>query len=294
MNLPQEYDEMKNVFGEPQSYNGLYIYPIRLKDYKHYDTLNWFNWNKNIHGNINYKKMSQLKFLLIQNWLIRSEVNNHMTPFDQDLIALFEYVFKKRIELYFSFSNDSKKILLDFNKPINIAKIYSDKLIGQIRFWVKIFDDDTEKFIPDTNFNIVKDVLLNQNCMPYDKLNIQDPGLFQTLTDALRAMSHKSDPIELWQQIINLSVALKIPFDELKEYTFYQFKMSMDCLDNLYEFSYFTPLELSGQVKAKKKGARLFTQHWMKNCIHKGIFDSVIVESQPVFNELKKTLKEKK
>jgi hypothetical protein len=284
MNLPKDYDEVKDEFGDPQEYKGLKIYPILLKDYQHYFSLSLFNWNKNIYG-LYYKRMSQLKFLFFESLIAESQ---NEKSFDLTIKNLLEYVFKKNIIFYFSFDSSSEKILYESKLLVSLLQL-SKENFEKIKFWVRIFDEESDTYIPDTNFNIIKDIITYQNCYPYDEIGIEDPKLYETLNEAMRIKNQTGENIDLSKQMVNFAISQKMNFEDLKSLTFYQFMMGVQVLDNIYEFSYLSPLEISGQIKGKGR-SQLFPHNWLKNTKRLGRYHNVVVEAKPIINKLKNDL----
>jgi len=186
------YDDLADVFGKPQIYKGINIYPVSIMDRdKFYQGLNFFTQRKNWSENPNDRKMGYLPFLLMH-----IGYHAHYTK-DESIFDTF-FDFLKFL------CRDIKQIKLgvDENK--------------QLFLW---FDDIK---IYNSSFNKIREIVFRQNKIEFDDNTSED--FEKNLEKARKAWEGKFGKHATFSEmIIAYRCLMHIPYDEIEQLTLFQF-----------------------------------------------------------------------
>ena len=240
--LQKIYDEGKDVFGHPQEYNGLKIYPIKLKDVK-YQKLFYeiFTHPKNYIPNKEILKSSYLKFAI---YVLQGNTNPDGNDIYDGIIDFVSYITKEKVSIEFAHTN--------------LEGLASIKL--QIRIGDSVFSEE--------EFDNIREIFLEQNGLSIDYIEEYNPELEENLA----FMNRKSEGIEFQDEIFTFCVVMKIGLKDIEEYSLYQFKNLWEKLIVLKEYDLYKPLIASGQVEIK--GGKE-VKHYLYRSVKTGRYDSI-------------------
>lgn len=272
------YDELADVWGDPQYCQGVPFYPIKLVDSDYYNRLSILRLNKNVSGDPELIRMPFLKFILLFNKEYEGNEENYLA---NSLKTLLEYIFQDTVEFYYSLDVKFPK---EPYEEFNLLYIQSEEDRKKLRFFIKIKD----VFIADSTFNNIRHSIFLQNCIPIDKLGVTDPVLYEKLENAREKRFAKSNVAGLDEQIISLHVLTGVSIAEIKTYTFYQFMKALERAQMILDYKTLYPLEQKGEISFKDPKDSI--KHWLDHVEPKGLYDDVIIEAQPVLQKLQKDL----
>jgi len=232
-----------DIWGEPQTYKNIKLYPIKISEIKYKDLFyELFCYPKNFIPDKIIFKMSYLKYLLyvLSGWYGKtpSEIGNNLKDF-------LEYITKK----------DKIEILVNKESDDHI---------------INIGDVELNEF----DFENIREIVLEQNGLSVDYIeeyNIE-------LEEKLKAFQNNDDPNFDDEIFLFCSILNKTLF-EIKNYTLYQFKYQFKKMVSLIEYKSFKPLELSGQIYSKNKGEEII-KHYLRHNEKLGRYDSILVSRE--------------
>lgn len=239
--LKLNYDEGNDIFGFPQIYKSLKLYPIKIKDQ---NILNLFYrimaHSKNYIPDVNVLKMSYLKFVI---YVIASNMNIELEKMADDIKKFMEYITKDKVEIYV--------------KDTNFQGIDSFNII------MKIGDIEFNEF----DFDNIREIVLEQNGLSIEYIEEYEPSL----EESLNFMNRESRDLTFLDEIFTFSIISGITLKQLEDYTIFQFKNSMEKIMILKEFDLYKPLVVSGQIELKSGEVKHYLFHSAKN----GRYDSI-------------------
>lgn len=245
-------EEYCGLWGIPFNFKGVDFYPIKLYDYAYYNLLQeLFCVCKSASNDIDILHASYLKFRLF--------VSDNLLNCFKDLILLLNYVTHYQIQ-----SGD-----IDIQCEDTIKSVKDIKSIS-----IKIKDT----VFNDSDFEKIREIMLFQNGISMKVIETYDI----TLEEKLKYYNRKIDMPDLDEEIMAFSVIERMPLNEVKEYTFYQFKKCMDRIMLLKEYESFKPLEVSGQISFKD-GSTI--KDWLCHIPEKGRYDSILIDKDKFVKE---------
>lgn len=280
--VPQ-YNSMNNVFGLPQPYSiirenkikTLYLHPFKLIES---DDLNKFisvlNINKNVLGINEALSSSYLKFLL----LIMPEIylkKSFAEYTDEERCSEIE---SNRIEYMNFFKELLCKVLKIKKEDIDVQVL---KKNNEFSRWKIYFFIDGFKFT-ENDFSKMIEIIFNQNGIPRSSFAIYDAELQNELDSANEWMNSKNNGAELEEQIYSYHVATGVPLSEIQEYTFYQFRISLERAVILKDYEILRPLEASGQIEIKSGKI----DHWLCHKSNNNKYGGVVSDKSKLTNML--------
>lgn len=249
-----------NLWGEPTEYRGIKFYPLHVDEYdKYLLMLNMLGFSKNSINDINIIHMSYLKFMLFETKI--KDVNNQDIDNISALLILLENSIHTKLDIF-----QNIKFKLSHNPPTCVND-FTDILIE--------IDD---VIFNQSDFDKIREIILEQNGVSLDYINQYDP----TLEDKLAYVQKGIDPAEFDEQIMSFSAYMRMPLNEVKKYTFYQFKKTLDRINLLLSCQMFKPLEVSGQISFKD-GSHI--DDWLDHEKTRGRYDSILVSKDKFVEE---------
>jgi hypothetical protein len=248
------YDSRLDVWGLPQVYKNLEVFPIKIKDINYqYLLYKVFGQPKNYLHEKEIIKMSYLKFVL---FLLQEKMNPGGSDMMGDLIALLQYCLKK------------EDISIDVIERSTEGDL-------QTRFEVRIFIDGL--MFTEEDFDNLREIILEQNGIGIDYIEDYDPYLEEMLDFVNKHNKGISfaDTVFAFCSILNKTV------QEIENYTLYQFKYHMEKVFILEEFELYKPLEASGQIKLKSGEIKSYLSASTKT----GRYASVLIEKDKFIEE---------
>lgn len=218
------YNELSDAFGEPQIYKGVKFYPIKLADEA---TLNLIyevlSYNKNKIADVDIIRASYLKFVVY-----------YMTnPTEEDFRNSLLYKTQELLSIL-----TKQDVYIEVKSLVDSPSKDSD-------FIINVHIGDT--IINETEFEKVREIILLQANTSVEYIESYDEDLEQKVG----AIKSDSKPPTLAERIFILSVGLKMPIEQIKNLTYYQFCKYMERLDLKIEHDLYKPLLVSGQISFK-------------------------------------------
>ena len=242
--LKKTYDEGNDIFGYPQVYKGIELYPIKIRDVKYQHTFyQMFTHPKNYISNRDILRSSYLKFF-IYAVIPNLEID--------DATALSEF--------------------LDFISYItrvdDISIIYKQvpgEGLESILLKLKV----GEKEFREDEFDDIREIILEQNGLSIEYVESYDPGLEESLRFA-----NKNTDMSFQDEIFTFCSLMRIAIKDIEDYTILQFKNHFEKLLTLKEFDLYKPLLVSGQITLKSGDVR----HYLYKSKKSGRYDSILVD----------------
>jgi hypothetical protein len=246
--LKKMYSENNDIWGLPQEYKGLKIYPIKLIESKYMELFyRIFSYPKNYIPDKQVLKMSYLKFIL---YVVQPAIEKGDDYIENSIIEFFKYIIK------------AKQVLLEWNSKDNPKTL--DEIVLNV-----VIDDVV---LSEYDFENIREIVLEQNGLSIDYVEQYRPDMEEKL-----GVFNKKDDITLKDEIFGFCVLMNKSIDDIKEYTIYQFKSQLERVAILKEFELYKPLEASGQIKLQQ-GSEI--KHYLSHVKRAGRYDSILVDKK--------------
>jgi len=241
--VSETYREENDIFGLPQEYKGLKLYPLLLKEL-HFQSLFYkiFAYPKKYIKLEEIEKLSYLKYMLIA---VQSVVNKEGTEMVRDLCELLGHITKENVDIVSKFDKDSEKI--------------EDLIIK-----VKIGDN----YYSEEDFDNIREIVLEQNGLSIEYVESYIPDLEKKL-----AFVNKSSDLDMKDEIFIFCCLVGMNVNEIEKYTLYQFKEHFDRISAVKHYEMYRPLEASGQITLKNGEIKHYFYHSKK----RGRYDSILI-----------------
>ena len=304
------YDNDANLFGDPQHYKKIKIYPLKLRDYNKYSKyLNILSFYHVKIEEANISQMSFLQFLLIL--FLENEVITlrKAKVFDKEAI-------KKHIEglaylhLLFDKSKDNvafKPFMSNFTSIATECQSYRD-FIG---FLALILHKSTEEFsleftmtrmgivqvflkigdaiFGEQDFEDIRQIILQQNGIDFEYVRAYNPELEAKMEVLYHTTTKNQATFE--EQVLTFCLIIQKNPQEIADYTYYQFMKMYERHAILFNFTLFKPLESAGLIKLEHGEIN----HYLSRIERKGRYDDLYIDKDSFTkNTLSKIAKEGK
>lgn len=218
-------NDINDVFGRPREYKGLNIYPITMKDCdKFYDSVQCLMLSKNSLEDVQFLKMSYLRFLLLVS-------NSELKGFQDKLVTLLQLILQ----------TDNFEITLTDKNRIEI--IVEDKFI-----------------IRERDFDKIKTLISEQNLVDLDDEFI-NPEVKAKIDEARAFINKRGSKVAgLDQQIISYHCISGISYNEIERLTIYQFQKGLARFDHILGAEAIMNARYSGMVEFKDESK---LPHWL-------------------------------
>lgn len=240
------YDEINDIWGLPQNYKGIDIYPIKLIDTKYKNIFyRLFAYPKNYIPDKLILKMSYLKFIL---YVIQS-----MFPVD-------EYNIQEQLTLFLKYALKTEDVFIIWNiedNPQNLEDLVLSIKIG-------------DAFFDEWDFDNIREIVLQQNGLSIEYVEEYNPEL----EEKLNFENRKNSDVNFAEEIFSFCAVMKKTIYEIQDYTIYQFKKQLERINLLNEYELYKPLEASGQIKMKD-GVEI--RHYLSHIKKSGRYDSILI-----------------
>lgn len=218
-NLKLFYNEESDIWGYPQEYKGIKLYPIKMKETKIKDLFyKILCVPKRYIQNVDILRMSYLKFAM--NMGITANKDSPETFFDE-LTAFLSYVTK-----------------VDTNK---ITISYSGVDYRHVKWFIML----DEIKITESDFENIREIILVQSGLSLRFVEDYDPDLEKKLM----LKNNVSATMTLKDQVFVFCSLLNKTLPEIEEYTLFQFKHQFMRMTAIQDYMIYKPLEASGQIK---------------------------------------------
>lgn len=244
------YKPLNDLWGYPQLYKGLKFYPIKIKDS---DALEWFNkifqYPKDYVPEKTILKMSYLKYLL---FAVQYSIDTNGNQIQSWLTELLKYVTK---------SENISFRLTTLNIPV-------DDIIQKTGIILKINDIEFN----EQEFDVIRAIILEQNGLSVEYIEEFNPQLEEYLS----FLNRKFSDVTFEDEIFVFCCLMGKTVNELENYTLYQFRKHLDRLMMTFNYQIYSPLEISGQIKAKNGGE--IVKHYLAHIDRKSRYSEVLIE----------------
>ena len=254
------YDEGKDIFGLPQTYKGIDLYPILLKDLK-YQNLFYqiFARPKNYVQSVEILKASYLKYIIF----ILANLYETEEDAKDKIVELLSYITRLDKLLFSIVYQDTGLNGWDgINILIKIKDIYFDEY----------------------DFENIREIVLQQNNLSVEYVEEYNPEL----EPILEYHNRESADLTLADQVFTLCAIQKIDLKSLENYTLYQFNNLMEKVLTLKEYDLYKPLLVSGQISFKNgSDVKHYFYHSSKTSRYSSItmnVDTFMENNKDVFN----------
>jgi hypothetical protein len=228
------YNTQNDIWGLPQEYKGIKIYPLKIKDIKFQDYFyKTLAYPKNYIPDKKIIKMSYLKYLIM---VVRQVIKNDIDVGDALLDLLKHTMQKEDISYEVGYKKDGE----DFD-AIDLQIIVGDIVLSE------------------NEFNDIREIILEQNGLSIEYIEEFNPELEERMS-----IFNKSTDINMVDEIFTFATLMNKTIFEIENYTLYQFKMHMEKLIIMKDFDMFKPLEISGQIKLKSGEIKHYLFHSKK------------------------------
>jgi len=246
------YDHNKDLWGYPQEYKGIKIYPIKLKDLK-YQNLFYtiFMQPKNYIPEKEIIKMAYLKFLL---YYISSSMGIEIKKMNEDLVDFLQYI----------------------TKCDNIS-FWVKELPNKNSFTIAWNIDDAN--FTENDFDNIREIVLEQNGFSIEYVE----GYIQDLEESLAFMNRYATERTLQDDVFTLCALANKSVIDFEDYTLHQFKHHLERMMLLEDYRLYNPLVVSGQVTLKHGKI----EHYFKHIPKAGRYDSLIFSKDKFDDQFK-------
>lgn len=199
------YDDMKDVFKEPQEYKGISFYPLKIKDYSYINKMYMlFAFPKRAHSikdPVLYK-MSYLKFLLL---IIGRSFDDG--EIEKDLVDCLKYITHADVEI--DTYGDTKHLdTFDFKV-----------IIDGVSF-------------PANEFDNIRSIILKQNGTSVEYVEDYNENLEKSLRDYRK----HTPSYNFKDRVLSFAVLMGKTIDEIKDCTLYEMEKLLEALGNTLEY----------------------------------------------------------
>jgi len=247
------YKPENDIFGLPQEFKGLKIYPILLKDL-HFQDLFYkiFSRPKSYISNFEILKSSYLKFVVY----ILTTTHENQDDVLENLVEIMRYLTKEEdIEIFIGKANGTG--LQSFDVKMKIGKVV----------------------LNENDFDNLREMVLEQNGTSIEYVESYNPEL----EPALEFLNRGGGDLTLQDQIFTFCAIMKLSLFEMNKYTLYQFSNMFEKLLTLKEYDLYKPLLASGQITLKSGELKSYLYHSKKS----GRYDSLMVDADAFLEKSK-------
>ena len=237
------YDEDKSIFGLPQLYRGLELYPLKIKDFYYHDLLySLFSYPQSAISNKypEIYKMSYLKFILYVLETITNPIEELKT-------------IEERLQKFMNFITKRRDIVFLRNNP----KALVENLIILMKVGGKTFTE--------SDFQNIREIILEQNGTSIEYVDEYNEELEKDLEFAYKT----TEKYNFKDQVFALGSLLHKSTSEISDYTLYELKNSLESASALQAY-------LIQAVPLTEVGKEYQFQSFMKHLTHKGRYDDVL------------------
>lgn len=289
------YNSNADIFGDPQKYNNIEIYPLKLKEYnQYYYYLNVLSFNHKKFNDIKIIRMSFIQFLVIL--LVENELFNMKSKSEieeKDLVqkseclgylhALFDKTKDNKILKPFTDnfvriieSCETFQLFVDFLSLITHVPntdIHLDMKISKMgitNVLIKIGD----AILSENGFEELREIILTQNGIDFDYVKAYDPEL-----EAKMQVLKKTRDVEyanFKEQVWTFCIILGKHPNDIQDYTLCQFNQMLERHALLLDYTVYKPLESAGLIKLENGTI----SHYLTHVKKKGRYDDLYVDKE--------------
>jgi hypothetical protein len=245
--LRKLYVSGNDIFGYPQMYKGISLYPIKIKDTDMQNLFyQIFSHPKTYIPNVDILKSSYLKFYM---YVVGPNLDYSSERIVNDFLKVMKYICK------------TDDIVVGYKEIPNAVGLDS------VRLLVKIKDIE----ISEEEFDDIREIVLEQNGLSIEYIESYNPEMEVHLS----FMNRNSSNITMQDEIFTFCAIMRMGLKDVEDYTIFQFKNQMEKLLVLKEFDLYKPLLVSGQITLK--GGEV--KHYFYHSVKAGRYDSIIIST---------------
>ena len=237
------YDEDKSIFGLPQLYRGLELYPLKIKDFYYHDLLySLFSYPQSAVSNKHPEvyKMSYLKFCIYILEIITNP-NKEIKTIEEKLKEFMNFITKRR-DIEFIRQNKQAEIE---------DQIITMKVGG--------------KTFVESDFQNIREIILEQNGTSIEYVNEYNEELEKDLEFAYKS----TEKYDFKDQVFALGSLLHKSTSEISDYTLYELKNSLESASALQAY-------LIQTVPLTEVGKDYTFQSFMKHLKNKRRYEDIL------------------
>jgi len=249
--VKKNYREENDIFGSPQEYNGLKLYPLLLKElYFQQLFYNVFSQPKKYIPAPEIKNMSYLKYIL---FVVQAGINKDGTEIYDSITEILKHITRKDVSIQSKFISDSDKI---------------EDIVIRIKIGENYYTED--------DFDNIREIVLEQNGSSIDYVEGFIPDLEKKLS-----FVNRSSELDMKDEMFIFCCLIGRTINEIESYTLYQFKEHFERICVFKNFEMYKPLESSGQIKLKSGEIKHYFYHSKKG----GRYDSILIPKDNFIKE---------
>ena len=250
--LAKLYIPNNDVFGLPQTYKGITLYPIKISESRILESFyNLMAYPKNFGAPKEIFKMSYIKFMIY-----RENSEEGIEKKQKEFEEFLSYISKTKVKLLSGIKDENAKPSLD-NIYINIS-----------------FDDI---ILDEWEFEEIRAIILEQNSLSIEWVNQFNQELEEKVN-----FHRKKNPLNFADQIFTMS-ALGKEFKEIAEYTLYQLQNIFERMITKEEYDLYQPALITGAIKLKTGEIK----HWLYHKEKGKRYDDILIPMDKYLNKNK-------
>jgi hypothetical protein len=244
--LEKIYFEENDIWGLPQEYKKLKIYPIKLCDV-YYKKLFYklLTTPKSYIADRDILKSSYLKFII---YVIYPSLNLDNQKAISDICDFLRYVTKAK-EVALSYRETGREGF----EAVEI-RIHIDNLI-----------------FTEMDFDNFREIILEQSGLSIEYIEDYNPEL----EVSLNFVNRNSQDIDFMDEVFTLAAIMKISIKDLADYSLFQFQVLWEKVLTLKEYDIYKPLLASGSIELKTGELKSYIFHSHKS----GRYDSIKIDA---------------
>ena len=244
--LRKNYKMGNDIFGLPQEYKGIKLYPIKLKDLNYQEIFySTFTHPKSYIPNKEVLKSSYLKFFI---YVVIPNMNTDSEMIFKEFMHLLNYI--------------------THEEDIDLIPVRKD---GEGLDSIDLFIQFGDIKLNEKDFDNMREIILEQNGLSIEYIEEYRPDLEKKLNFVNRG----EDNLTLKDRIFTFCSLMRIDVNHLVDYTILQFNDHFEKLINLKEFDLYKPLLVSGQIELKNGEIKHYLYHSKKSGRYEGILTSM-------------------
>lgn len=267
--VSQFYKRENDVWGYPQEYKGISIYPIKIKDLKQTRQFyRLFACPKNYIADRQVLRMGYLKFLL---YIVQGSVDS--TTEKVNLQAEIESFLKYALRI----NGEDVSVSFFYKEHPENEDIYE-----RYELFIAIKGDSSNEpiILTEQDFDNLREIILEQNGTSVEYVESYNPKLEKDL----EFLQGNAEPLDFAEEIFSFCALTKMTEIEAGEKTLYQFSSRIQREMLLKDYEIFKAMESAGFISSKTKSKELF-KHYLTHIPKAGRYDSLLLNKDEFLKE---------
>lgn len=259
--VSQLYRRDNDIWGYPQEYKGISIYPLKIKDIKQTKTFyRLFTCPKSYIADRDILRMSYLKFLL---YVVQGGIDSTTEKINlqAEIESFLKYVFRidgSEVDIVFFHKErpENEDIYEKYDLFIGISKVSGEEKI----------------VLNEQDFDNIREIVLEQNGTSIEYIESYNPKLEKDI----EFLNGDSPPLDFAEEIFSFCSLTKLSEIEAGEKTLFQFSNRIQREMLLKDYEVFKAMEAAGFISSKVKTKELF-KHYLSHVPKSGRYDSLML-----------------